>query len=134
MNKDWKSSLLSLVKAFNPVLAIYEDLNCEAILRFFGGDGSGGSQAQNLPWFISEKDFGQGSHCSATHLVLGTCHGHHKIRSSTSVAKYCAKKFSKDCCVLAVNNGKVVFKSDGLPDMAAHDSQGFTIFLVLRFD
>ncbi|KAL1334061.1 hypothetical protein HN51_062942 [Arachis hypogaea] len=24
MNKDWKSSLLSLVKAFNPVLAIYE--------------------------------------------------------------------------------------------------------------
>lgn len=71
---------------------------------------------------------------SATHVVLGTAHGHHKIRSSTSVAKYCAKKLSKDCCVLAVNNGKVVFKRDGSPATAAAGLQGFEFFLVWSFD
>lgn len=64
---------------------------------------------------------------AATHFVVGTAQGHHTIRSSTSVAKYCAKKLSKDCCVLAVNNGKVLFKrdSDGWPPNGAAGSQGF---------
>ncbi|BAT97467.1 hypothetical protein VIGAN_09091800 [Vigna angularis var. angularis] len=52
---------------------------------------------------------------SATHVVVGTTHGLHRIRSSTFVAKYCAKNLSKDCCILAVNNGKVVFKRDSSP-------------------
>ena len=40
---------------------------------------------------------------------MGTAQTHHTIRSSASVAKYCAKKLSKECSVLAVNNGKIVF-------------------------
>ncbi|XP_027355790.1 probable serine/threonine-protein kinase PBL5 isoform X2 [Abrus precatorius] len=60
---------------------------------------------------------------SATHIVVGTAQALHKIRSSTFVAKYCAKKLSKDCCVLAVNNGKVVFKRDNSPPNVA-DLQG----------
>lgn len=67
---------------------------------------------------------------SATHIVVGTTHGLHKIRSSTVVAKHCAKKLSKDCCVLAVNNGKVVFKRDSSPPSVA-ELQGFLLFLVL---
>ena len=61
---------------------------------------------------------------SATHIIVGTAQSLHKIRSSTSVAKYCAKKLSKDCWVLAVNNGKVVFKREGSQAIAA-DLQGF---------
>lgn len=52
---------------------------------------------------------------SATHIVVGTPQGLHRIRPCISVAKYCAKKLPKDCWVLAVNNGKVVFKRDGSP-------------------
>lgn len=72
---------------------------------------------------------------SATHVMVGTAQGFHKIRSSTSVAKYCARKLSKDCCVLAVTNGKVVFKRDSSPSNVA-DVQGFLFyfgfFLVLN--
>jgi len=67
---------------------------------------------------------------SATHVVVGTTHGLHRIRSSTFVAKYCAKKLSKDCCVLAVNNGKLVFKRDSSPPSLA-DFQGVRLFLDL---
>lgn len=61
---------------------------------------------------------------SATHIIVGTPQGLHKIRPGTTVAKYCAKKLSKDCWVLAVNNGKVVFKRDGSPATRA-DLKGF---------
>lgn len=52
---------------------------------------------------------------SASRLIVGTTRSHHTIRSSTSVAKYCAKKLPKECGVLAVNNGKIVFKREGSP-------------------
>lgn len=45
----------------------------------------------------------------ATELIVGTAQNHHTIRSSASVAKYCSKKLSKDCSILAVNNGKIIF-------------------------
>ncbi|CAI9115520.1 OLC1v1016436C2 [Oldenlandia corymbosa var. corymbosa] len=45
----------------------------------------------------------------ASELIVGTSRNHHTIRSSASVAKYCAKKLAKDCSTLAVNNGKVVY-------------------------
>lgn len=61
---------------------------------------------------------------SATKLIVGTARSHRKIRSSTTVAKYCAKKLSMDCGVLAVNNGKVVFKRDG-SSATTNDPQGF---------
>lgn len=48
----------------------------------------------------------------ATEVIVGTAQTHHAIRSSASVAKYCAKKLSKDCSVLAVSNGKVVFRRE----------------------
>lgn len=46
----------------------------------------------------------------ATDVIVGTAN--HTIRSSASVAKYCARKLPKDCSVLAVNNGKVVFQRE----------------------
>lgn len=49
---------------------------------------------------------------SATQVIVGTAQTNHKLRTSASVAKYCAKKLSKDCSVLAVNNGKVVFQRE----------------------
>ena len=64
---------------------------------------------------------------SAAKIIVGTARNHHKIRSSTSVAKYCAKKLSKDCWVLAVNNGKVVFKREGSPTTIGH-SKGLGFF------
>lgn len=51
---------------------------------------------------------------SASQVIVGTATTHHKLRSSISVAKYCAKKLSTNFCVLAVSNGKVVFKRDSL--------------------
>ncbi|CBI18962.3 unnamed protein product, partial [Vitis vinifera] len=48
----------------------------------------------------------------ASKVIVGTARNHHAIRSSAAVAKYCAKKLPKDCSVLAVNNGKVVFQRE----------------------
>lgn len=62
------------------------------------------------------------SYCAAN-VIVGTARKHHKIRSSTSVAKYCAKKLPKDCWVLAVHNGKVIFERAGCPS-ATGDCQG----------
>lgn len=64
---------------------------------------------------------------SATHLIVGTSHALHAIRPSSSIAKYCAKKLSRNCCVLAVNNGKVVYKRDSSPPTP--QSKGLTSLL-----
>jgi electron transfer flavoprotein alpha subunit len=70
---------------------------------------------------------------SATHVIVGSVHRHHRIRSSSSVAKYCARKLSKDCCILAVNNGKVVFQRDSLAvSTPVADVQGFGFFLSIH--
>lgn len=47
--------------------------------------------------------------CGATSLILGTSGVDQKIRSRTSVAKYCAKNLQKNVSVICVNNGKIVF-------------------------
>ena len=66
---------------------------------------------------------------SATTVIVGTARYHIKLRPSTSLAKYCAKKLSKDdCWVLAVNNGKVVFKREGSPTSVSY-SKRFWNFL-----
>lgn len=59
---------------------------------------------------------------NACKFIVGTAQSHHKIRSSTTVAKYCANKLPKDCGILAVNNGKVVFNKEG--SQSSSDSQG----------
>ncbi|TKY74223.1 receptor serine/threonine-protein kinase [Spatholobus suberectus] len=115
VNGDGKSSLLSLVKAFDSVLAVYEGF-CKLKQVDLKLKICRGSSAKKL--LVREANG-----YSATHVVVGTTQGLHKIRSSTFVAKYCAKKLSKDSCVLAVNNGKVVFKRDSSrPNVA--DLQG----------
>lgn len=48
----------------------------------------------------------------ATEVIVGTARNHHKLRSSVSIAKYCARKLSKHCSVLAVNNGKIAFQKE----------------------
>lgn len=63
----------------------------------------------------------------ATNVIVGTARKHHKIRSSTSVAKYCAKKLPKDFWVLAVHNGKVIFQREGCP-VATGDCHGLCYF------
>lgn len=63
---------------------------------------------------------------AASKVIVGTTAKHHTIRSSTSVAKYCAKKLPMDCSVLAVRNGKVVFQREATASAAgkAKNSKG----------
>lgn len=49
---------------------------------------------------------------SATNLIVGTSGNHHTIRSSVSIAKYCARKVAKSISVIAVDNGKIVYQRD----------------------
>ncbi|PKA47956.1 putative receptor-like serine/threonine-protein kinase [Apostasia shenzhenica] len=47
---------------------------------------------------------------SAAHLILGESKGSRAIRTSlTSIPKYCSKRLSPECSIVAVNNGKIVF-------------------------
>ncbi|XP_022749060.1 probable receptor-like serine/threonine-protein kinase At5g57670 [Durio zibethinus] len=105
VDRDGKSSLLSLVKAFDSVLAVYEGFcNLKQVdlkLKICRGSS------------IRKILVREAQSYSATKLIVGTAAKLHKIRSSTSVAKYCAKKLTKNCSVLAVNNGKVVFQREG---------------------
>ncbi|XWS25078.1 hypothetical protein CRYUN_Cryun27aG0040200 [Craigia yunnanensis] len=107
VDRDEKSSLLSLVKAFDSVLVVYEGF-CNLKQVDLKLKISRGSSIRKI--LVREaKSY------SATKLIVGTAAKLHKIRSSTSVAKYCAKKLTKNCLVLAVNNGKVAFQSEGSP-------------------
>ena len=48
--------------------------------------------------------------CGATSLIVGTSGVDHKIRSRTSVAKYCSRNLQKNVVsVICINNGKIVF-------------------------
>lgn len=49
---------------------------------------------------------------AACKVIVGTSQIPHTIRSSVSVAKYCAKKLPKSFWVLAVDNGKIVFQRE----------------------
>uniref|UniRef100_A0ACD6A228 Uncharacterized protein n=1 Tax=Avena sativa TaxID=4498 RepID=A0ACD6A228_AVESA len=51
--------------------------------------------------------------CGAAHLILGVAKNSRSFgSSSTSVAKYCAKRVPTSCSVLAVNNGKIIYQRD----------------------
>lgn len=55
--------------------------------------------------------------CGAAHLILGVAKNSRSFgSSSTSVAKYCAKRVPTSCSVLAVNNGKIIYQR-----VAAHE-------------
>ncbi|KAK3009041.1 hypothetical protein RJ639_014625 [Escallonia herrerae] len=115
VDRDGKSSLLSLVKAFDSVLAVYEGFcNLKQILRL-----------RRPVWMemlqvdlklkicrgssIRKILVREAKSYLATEVIVGTAPKHHKILSSASVAKYCAKKLTRDCSILAVNNGKIVY-------------------------
>ncbi|KAI3460552.1 hypothetical protein Pfo_017215 [Paulownia fortunei] len=101
VDRDGKASLLSLVKAFDSILTVYEGFcNLQQVdlkLKICRG-----SSTQKILVREAKSYF-------ANEVIVGTAQNHHTIRSSASVAKYCAKKLSKECSVLAVNNGKIVF-------------------------
>ncbi|CAN6681615.1 hypothetical protein ACFX13_017548 [Malus domestica] len=105
VDRDGKSSLLSLVKAFDSVLAVYDGFcNLKQVdlkLKICRGTS------------VKKILVREANSYTASKVIVGTAQNHHKIRSSTTVAKYCAKKLSKDCGVLAVNNGKVLFNREG---------------------
>ncbi|KAJ6681597.1 hypothetical protein OIU74_019972 [Salix koriyanagi] len=108
VDREGKSSLLSLVKAFDNVLAVYEGFcnlrQVDLKLKICRGSS------------IRKILVREAKSYTATKVIVGAARNHLSIWSSTSVAKYCAKKLPKDCSVLAVNNGKVVFQRERSPD------------------
>ncbi|XP_038989440.1 probable receptor-like serine/threonine-protein kinase At5g57670 isoform X1 [Phoenix dactylifera] len=108
-NENSPSSLLSLVKAFDSMLAVYEGFcNLKQIdLKLKLSRGS--SIRKDLVREVNSS--------AASKLILGITKNNRSFgrSSSTSIAKYCAKKLSRDCSVLAVNNGKIVFRREPLP-------------------
>lgn len=115
VDRHGKSSLLSLVKAFDSVLAVYEGF-CNLRQVDLKLKICRGSSVRKILVREAKAYF-------ATELILGTARNHHTIKSSASVAKYCAKKLRKDCSTLAVNNGKIIFQKEALssPRFSAKD-------------
>lgn len=102
-----QSTLLSLVKTFDSVLAVYEGF-CHLKQVDLKLKVCRGSSLRRI--LVREAN----AYDSAT-LILGTCKAHHTIRSPISVAKYCAKKLSSEFSVFAVDNGKIVFHREANP-------------------
>ncbi|GLT77925.1 hypothetical protein SLA2020_494790 [Shorea laevis] len=116
VDRDGKSSLLSLVKAFDSVLAVYEGFcNLKQVdlkLKMCRGPS------------IRKILVREAKSYSANKFIIGTATKHHKIGSSSSTAKYCAKKLPKTCWVLAVNNGKIVYQRECCPAASTFGSEG----------
>ncbi|KAL1208672.1 Protein kinase STUNTED [Cardamine amara subsp. amara] len=116
VDRAGNSSLLSLVKTFDSVLDVYEGF-CNLKQVDLKLKLCRGTSARKI--IVREaKSF------SASKVLVGISKSHHTIRSSASVAKYLAKKLSKDCWVLAVNNGKIVFQKEGSPSSTINQSKG----------
>ncbi|KAJ6817243.1 receptor protein kinase TMK1 [Iris pallida] len=114
--------LLSLVKTFDSVLAVYDgfcnlkqiDLNLK-LCR--------GSSIRKV--LVKET-----MASAASKLIVGTSKNSHGIMSSTTlIARYCSKKLPKDCSVIAVNNGKVLFQRDSKEDK--HSSKPHHMFTII---
>ncbi|KAL0698038.1 hypothetical protein Bca4012_054160 [Brassica carinata] len=97
------SSFISLVKTFDSVLEAYEDFcklkQVELKLKLCRG-----SCTRKV--LVREAKL-----CNGSKVVVGVSKS--CSHSSVSVAKYLARKLSKDCWVMAVDNGKVMFQKDG---------------------
>uniref|UniRef100_A0A1D1XSR4 Receptor-like cytosolic serine/threonine-protein kinase RBK2 n=1 Tax=Anthurium amnicola TaxID=1678845 RepID=A0A1D1XSR4_9ARAE len=109
-NPASSSSLVSLIKSFDSVLAVYEGFcNLKQIdlkLKICRG-----SCLRKI--LVREVKL-----LSATNLILGVTKNSCAIRSSTSIAKHCAKKLPRECSVMAVSNGKIVFQREASPPSA----------------
>ncbi|CAK7354752.1 unnamed protein product [Dovyalis caffra] len=97
-------SLLSLVKTFDSLLAVYEGFcNLKQVdlkLKVCRGES------------VKKILVREAKASGAAKLIVGTSKSHQKLYSSTSTAKYCAKKLSKGFSVYAVKNGKIVFQRE----------------------
>ncbi|CAK8570308.1 unnamed protein product [Lathyrus sativus] len=122
VNRDGKSSLFSLVKAFDYVLSGYEGF-CNLKQVDLKLKICRGSSVRRI--LVREAN-----ECCATHVIVGTPRGLGKIRPSISIGRYCAKKLSKDCWVFGVDNGKVVFKRDGSSATNCADLKGHRVGLL----
>ncbi|XP_013621374.1 PREDICTED: probable receptor-like protein kinase At3g17420 isoform X2 [Brassica oleracea var. oleracea] len=96
------TSLISLVKTFDTMLGVYESFcNLKQVdlkLKFLRGKSARKVLVQEV------------KSCGATSLIVGSSKRHHTIRSSASLAKYCARNLAKDVSVFAVKSGKIMFR------------------------
>ncbi|PKU81993.1 probable serine/threonine-protein kinase PBL5 [Dendrobium catenatum] len=112
---DWNpSSLISLIKHFESVLAVYEGFcnlkQIELKMKLCRGSS------------IRKTLVREASSVSASKLILGATKSSNIIGSSSvSIAKYCAKKLSRGCLVLAVNNGKIIYEKDAAGSKLTHE-------------
>ncbi|CAN6859650.1 unnamed protein product [Brassica oleracea] len=105
---EGSTSLISLVKTFDTMLGVYESFCnlkqanvCEQVdlkLKFLRGKSARKVLVQEV------------KSCGATSLIVGSSRRHHTIRSSASLAKYCARNLAKDVSVFAVKSGKIMFR------------------------
>ncbi|CAA6660406.1 unnamed protein product [Spirodela intermedia] len=113
------SSLFSLVKSFESILAVYEGFcnlkQIELKLKVCRGSSLRKSLVRET------------SDLPAAKLILGVTKNNRAIGSSTSVARYCAKKLSRECSVMAVNNGKIVFQRETAPSFICLSPSGWLL-------
>ncbi|XP_009130425.1 proline-rich receptor-like protein kinase PERK13 isoform X1 [Brassica rapa] len=99
---EGSTSLISLVKTFDTMLGVYESFcNLKQVdlkLKFLRGKSARKVLVQEV------------KSCGATSLIVGSSKRHHTIRSSASLAKYCARSLAKDVSVFAVKSGKIMFR------------------------
>ncbi|CAA7400350.1 unnamed protein product [Spirodela intermedia] len=112
------SSLISIIRSFDSVLAAYEGFcNLKQIdlkLKICRGSPLRKILVREVHNF------------AATRLVLGAAKNDRVIGSLTSVARHCAKRVHRECSVLAVKNGKILFRREAPPDVLPASSSVLT--------
>ncbi|XP_010521198.1 PREDICTED: receptor-like kinase LIP2 [Tarenaya hassleriana] len=99
---DGSASLISLVRTFDSMLGVYESF-CNLKQVDLKLKVCRGKSARKI--LVEEaKSY------RAASLIVGSSRKHHTIRSSASVAKYCARNLVKDVSVFAVKSGKIMFR------------------------
>ncbi|OMO56044.1 hypothetical protein COLO4_35819 [Corchorus olitorius] len=100
------ASILSLVKTFDSILAVYEGFchlkQVDLKLKVCRGSSAKKILVREAKAYEEAK------------LIVGTTKTNNPIRSSASVAKYCAKKLPKCFSVYAVENGKILFQREAI--------------------
>ncbi|KAF3791766.1 putative receptor-like serine/threonine-protein kinase [Nymphaea thermarum] len=119
-----KSSVVCLVNTFDSVISVYEGF-CNLKQVDLKVKISRGSSLRKT--LVQEaKEFG------ALTVIIGVTKST-RLGSSVSVARYCARQLSHICSVLAVSNGKVLFKREASGEKCRGDlSRRARIFGVIH--